>query len=196
MKKALLLCCLLLSFLGLTAQQKGRVSGVVKDAETGETLVGVAVYEPRLKSGVTTDEKGRYEIDLPMGDHVLQFSYIGFQTQEKRVRFEAKPVTLNIKLQPDITKLNEVEVTSQRTDRNVSEMAMSVQSLDMITIKKIPALMGEVEAASEGSSGFSVRGGGTDENLILLDDAPIYNASHFLGFFSVFNNDVVKEGTL
>lgn len=203
-----MLFCLLLACLGLSAQQKGRVSGVVRDAETGETLIGVAVYEPQLKAGVTTDEKGRYEMELPVGDHRLQFSYIGFKTQEKKVRFDAKPVTLNIKLQPDITKLSEVEVTSQRSDRNVSEMAMSVQSLDMITIKKIPALMGEVDviktiqllpgvqAASEGSSGFSVRGGGTDENLILLDDAPIYNASHFLGFFSVFNNDVVKEATL
>jgi hypothetical protein len=203
-----MLFCLLLACLGLSAQQKGRVSGVVRDAETGETLIGVAVYEPQLQAGVTTDEKGRYEMELPVGDHRLQFSYIGFKTQEKKVRFESKPVTLNIKLQPDITKLNEVEVTSQRSDRNVSEMAMSVQSLDMITIKKIPALMGEVDviktiqllpgvqAASEGSSGFSVRGGGTDENLILLDDAPIYNASHFLGFFSVFNNDVVKEATL
>ena len=203
-----MLFCLLLACLGLSAQQKGRVSGVVRDAETGETLIGVAVYEPQLQAGVTTDEKGRYEMELPVGDHRLQFSYIGFKTQEKKVRFESKPVTLNIKLQPDITKLSEVEVTSQRSDRNVSEMAMSVQSLDMITIKKIPALMGEVDviktiqllpgvqAASEGSSGFSVRGGGTDENLILLDDAPIYNASHFLGFFSVFNNDVVKEATL
>ena len=208
MRKCLLLFCLLLPFLGLTAQQKGRVSGVVKDADTGETLVGVAVYEPRLKTGVTTNEKGYYEIDLPLGDHLLQFSYIGFQTLEKTVNFAAKPKTLNVKLQPDVTKLSEVEVTSQKSDRNVSQMAMSVQSLDMITIKKIPALMGEVDviktiqllpgvqAASEGSSGFSVRGGGTDENLILLDDAPIYNASHFLGFFSVFNNDVVKEATL
>ncbi|MBP5573068.1 MAG: TonB-dependent receptor [Bacteroidales bacterium] len=208
MRRGFMLFCLLLACLGLSAQQKGRVSGVVRDAETGETLIGVAVYEPQLKAGVTTDEKGRYEMELPVGDHRLQFSYIGFKTQEKKVRFESKPVTLNIKLQPDITKLNEVEVTSQRADRNVSEMAMSVQSLDMITIKKIPALMGEVDviktiqllpgvqAASEGSSGFSVRGGGTDENLILLDDAPIYNASHFLGFFSVFNNDVVKEATL
>ena len=105
-------------------------------------------------------------------------------------------------------KLSEVEVSSERKDRNVTAMAMSVQTLDMITIKKIPALMGEVDviksiqllpgvqAASEGSSGFSVRGGATDQNLILLDGAPIYNASHFLGFFSVFNNDVVKDATL
>ena len=188
--------------------QKGRVLGVVRDAESGETLIGVAVYEPKLKMGVTTNEKGRYELELPEGSHRLQFSYVGFQTYETNVTIGEKPKTLNVKLQPDVTKLSEVEVTGKKPDRNVSEMAMSVQSLDMITIKKIPALMGEVDviktiqllpgvqAASEGSSGFSVRGGGTDQNLILLDDAPIYNASHFLGFFSVFNNDVVKEAKL
>ena len=202
-----MLVLLLLNVLILSAQQ-GRVTGVVRDAESGETLIGVAVFEPQLKKGVTTNEKGKYEIDLPEGTHQLQFSYVGFQTYEASVTVGQKPKTLNVKLQPELTKLNEVQVTSQKPDRNVSEMAMSVQRLDMITIKKIPALMGEVDviktiqllpgvqAASEGSSGFSVRGGGTDQNLILLDDAPIYNASHFLGFFSVFNNDVVKEAQL
>ena len=198
---------LVLSAMRVMAQQ-GRVSGVARDAQTGETLIGVAVYEPKLKVGVTTNEKGNYELELPFGNHILQFSYVGFKTVEKSIAIGQKPQTLNVRLEPDVTRLNEVQVTSQKPDRNVSEMAMSVQSLDMITIKKIPALMGEVDviktiqllpgvqAASEGSSGFSVRGGGTDQNLILLDDAPIFNASHFLGFFSVFNNDVVKEATL
>ena len=208
MNRPFLLYCLLLLSLSLTAQQRGRVSGTVRDAESGETLIGVAVYEPKFKTGVTTDEKGKYEIDLPFGNHQLQFSYVGFQTSVNNVTVGQKPQTLNVRLKPDVERLSEVQITSQKPDRNVSEMAMSVQTLDMITIKKIPALMGEVDviktiqllpgvqAASEGSSGFSVRGGGTDQNLILLDDAPIYNASHFLGFFSVFNNDVVKEATL
>ncbi|MBO6026710.1 MAG: TonB-dependent receptor [Bacteroidales bacterium] len=208
MKRLLLSLCLLLVAYSLVAQQRGCVSGVVRDAESGETLIGVAVYEPNLKAGVTTNEKGRYEISLPEGSHQLQFSYVGFQTFETKVTVGQKPKTLHVKLQPEMTTLNEVEITGQKSDRNVSEMAMSVQRLDMKTIKKIPALMGEVDviktiqllpgvqAASEGSSGFSVRGGGTDQNLILLDDAPIYNASHFLGFFSVFNNDVVKEAQL
>ena len=203
-----MLIVLSLVVLRLTAQQKGQVIGTVKDAESGETLIGVAVYEPKLKVGVTTNEKGKYALELPEGNHQLQFSYVGFQTFETNITVGQKPKTLNVKLQPEVTKLNEVEISSQKSDRNVSEMAMSVQRLDMITIKKIPALMGEVDviktiqllpgvqAASEGSSGFSVRGGGTDQNLILLDDAPIYNASHFLGFFSVFNNDVVKEAKL
>lgn len=207
MKKALSILILLVAAMSLFGQS-GRVTGVVRDAETGETLIGVAVYEPQLKKGVTTNEKGRYELDLPEGNRHLQFSYVGFKTYETGVTVGKKPKTLNVQLQPDVTNLNEVEITGKKPDRNVSEMAMSVQSLDMITIKKIPALMGEVDviktiqllpgvqAASEGSSGFSVRGGGTDQNLILLDDAPIYNASHFLGFFSVFNNDAVKEATL
>ena len=207
MKKALFILILLVAAMSLFGQS-GRVTGVVRDAETGETLIGVAVYEPQLKKGVTTNEKGRYELDLPEGNRHLQFSYVGFKTYETGVTVGKKPKTLNVQLQPDVTNLNEVEITGKKPDRNVSEMAMSVQSLDMITIKKIPALMGEVDviktiqllpgvqAASEGSSGFSVRGGGTDQNLILLDDAPIYNASHFLGFFSVFNNDAVKEATL
>ena len=209
MKKNLLIGLLVVLFAAnLCAQQKGSVTGTVRDAETGETLIGVAVLEPGLKKGVTTNEKGVYNIDLPIGNHTLQFSYLGFKTAEKHVTVGQKPTTLNVRLQPDVTKLNAVHVTGKKPDSNVSEMAMSVQTLDMITIKKIPALMGEVDviktiqllpgvqAASEGSSGFSVRGGGTDQNLILLDDAPIYNASHFLGFFSVFNNDVVKEATL
>lgn len=209
MKRLLLSVLLLLvAVLSLQAQQRGRVTGIVRDAETGESLIGVAVYEPELKVGITTDEKGKYTLDLPFGNHRLQFSYLGFQTFESKVTVGQKPQTLNVRLRQDMTQLSEVEITSQKKDRNVSEMAMSVQTLDMITIKKIPALMGEVDviktiqllpgvqAASEGSSGFSVRGGGTDQNLILLDDAPIYNASHFLGFFSVFNNDAVKEATL
>ncbi len=199
---------LLLLAYTVSAQQKGRVTGVVRDAGSGETLIGVAVYQEKLKTGVTTDEKGAYELELPFGDHLIQFSYVGYHTIVKNIHISEKPRTLNIRLEEDATTLSEVEITSRKPDDNVSKMAMSVQSLDMITIKKIPALMGEVDviktiqllpgvqAASEGSSGFSVRGGGTDQNLILLDEAPVYNASHFLGFFSVFNNDVVKEATL
>ena len=207
-KSYLFLICLLLLAFNVLAQQEGRVSGVIKDAETSETLIGVSVYVEKLQQGTTTDEKGRYELDLPLGEHMLRVSYVGYTTLNKKVTVTAKPQTVNMKLQPELEKLSEVQVTSERKDRNVTAMAMSVQTLDMITIKKIPALMGEVDviksitllpgvqSASEGSSGFSVRGGATDHNLILLDGAPIYNASHFLGFFSVFNNDVVKDATL
>lgn len=190
------------------AQSKGVISGTVRDKDSGETLIGVSIYEEKLQLGTTTDEKGRYELELPFGEHTLRVSYVGYSTINKRVNIGSKPVSLNLKLESEQKKLSEVEVTSERKDRNVTAMAMSVQTLDMITIKKIPALMGEVDviksitllpgvqSASEGSSGFSVRGGATDQNLILLDGAPIYNASHFLGFFSVFNNDAVKDATL
>ena len=207
-KIILAILCLFLLTSSALAQQKGRVSGQIKDSETNETLIGVSVYVEKLQQGTTTDERGRYELDLPLGEHTLRVSYVGYTTLNKNVNVTAKPQTLNMKLQPESEKLSEVQVTSERKDRNVTAMEMSVQTLDMITIKKIPALMGEVDviksitllpgvqSASEGSSGFSVRGGATDHNLILLDGAPIYNASHFLGFFSVFNNDVVKDATL
>ena len=200
--------CLFGLTLSAFAQQFGQIVGVVKDAESSTTLIGVSLYEEQLQLGTTTDERGHYELSLPIGEHSLRISYIGYTTVYKKVTVGTKPLTLNIKLQPVSEKLSEVQVTSERKDRNVTAMAMSVQTLDMITIKKIPALMGEVDviksitllpgvqSASEGSSGFSVRGGATDHNLILLDGAPIYNASHFLGFFSVFNNDVVKDATL
>lgn len=207
-KLVLIFVCLLGLVFSAFAQQKGQVVGSIKDAETNETLVGVSVYVEREQLGTTTDENGRYNLDLPIGEHTLRVSYVGYTTITKKVSIGTKPVTINLKLEPESEKLSEVQVTSERKDRNVTAMAMSVQTLDMITIKKIPALMGEVDviksitllpgvqSASEGSSGFSVRGGATDHNLILLDGAPIYNASHFLGFFSVFNNDVVKDATL
>ncbi len=210
MKRKLFLftVCLIGLISNILAQSKGHISGIVKDAENNESLVGVSIYVEQIKQGTTTNERGRYELDLPLGEHTLRLSYVGYGTLEKRIHVTAKPQTINFKLHPETETLSEVEVTSERKDRNVSAMAMSVQTLDMITIKKIPALMGEVDviksitllpgvqSASEGSSGFSVRGGATDQNLILLDGAPIYNASHFLGFFSVFNNDVVKDATL
>lgn len=193
----------------LCAQKVGTLSGVVADAGSRETLVGVTVFVPSTGQGTSTDLEGRYSLILPAGDYEIRFSYVGYVSQTLKIKIEAaKTLKHNVRLKQDVTMLGEVEVSGQRKDRNVTELAMSVQTLDMKVIKKIPALMGEVDviktiqllpgvqAASEGSSGFSVRGGGTDQNLILLDDAPIYNASHFLGFFSVFNNDVVKEATL
>ena len=202
-KLVFLLVCLFSLSISSFAQQNGRVVGVIKDAETNGTLIGVSIYEEKLQVGTTTDEKGHYELDMPMGEHSLvgehslRISYIGYTTLYKKVSVGTKPTTLNVKLQPESEKLSEVQVTSERKDRNVTAMSMSVQTLDMITIKKIPALMGEVDviksitllpgvqSASEGSSGFSVRGGATDHTLILLDGAPIYNASHSWLLFGV-----------
>jgi len=204
-----ILILLLLAGQTVLAQKVGTIAGKVSDAETRETLVGVTVYDGPTGLGTSTGMKGEYTLKLPVGTHEVKFSYVGYKPVMVKFVVEAnKTVKRDVRLEPDVAMLKEVEVSGRRADRNVSELAMSVQTLDMKVISKVPALLGEVDviktiqllpgvqAASEGSSGFSVRGGGTDQNLILLDEAPIYNASHFLGFFSVFNNDVVKEATL
>ena len=147
---------------------------------------------------------------MPIGDYNIEVSNVGYKTFIKKISLNNKTpnLRLNIQLPIDENELDEIVVSGRKVDANVSEAIMSSQKLKMIEIKKIPALMGEVDvikaiqllpgvqAASEGSSGFSVRGGGIDQNLILLDDATIYNASHMMGFFSVFYYDFVSEATL
>ena len=138
MKKGLwLLCCLCWAVTGMFAQTTGLVKGVVRDAESGETLIGVAVYEETLKVGTVTDNRGAFELTLPYGRHQLQFSFVGYHTLKKDITVGAKSQTLNIQLRPETTTLSEVEITSEKKDQNVSRMAMSVQTLDMITIKRI-----------------------------------------------------------
>ncbi len=205
-KSTLLL--LLTPFFFLNGYSQAVLSGIIKDANTNETLIGVSVSVKELNKGTATNEKGKYSINLPAGEFHIQVSYIGYAATEKKVTITNKNRQLNINLNADEQVLKEVVVTGRKQDANISEMLMSSQKLQMVTIKKIPALMGEVDvikavqllpgvqAAAEGSSGFSVRGGGVDQNLILLDDATIYNASHMMGFFSVFNNDAVSEATL
>lgn len=184
------------------------IYGVIKDADSGEILVGAAIYNDSLQKGTITNYNGYYDFKLNPGTYKIRFSYLGYTTIERVVTVENSRKRLNINMKMESQMLENVVVTSQKKDANVRELAMSVQKLEMVKIRKIPALMGEVDvikaiqllpgvqAASEGSSNFSVRGGSPDQNLITLDDAPVYNASHFLGFFSVFNNDVVKDATL
>ena len=199
---------LFLSIGFISAQQMNRIQGVIKDNDSHEVLSGVTVFVEELKTGTSSDANGHYEIQLPSGSYNIKFSFVGYTSETKKIEVTNSVKTLNINLKADNKILNEVVISSQRRDANVRELKMSVQTIDMVRIKKIPALMGEVDviktiqllpgvhAASEGSSGFSVRGGSPDQNLIILDDVPVYNASHFLGFFSVFNNDVVKDATL
>lgn len=204
----LILSILMLLSCSLSAQQKSGIKGSVTDASTKNVLSGVTIYVESLKQGTSTDEEGRYELTLPEGSYTISFSFIGYQSVKKEVTIEKSVKTIDISLNEDHKMLDEIVISSKRKDANVRELKMSVQTIDMVRIRKIPSLMGEVDviksiqllpgvhAASEGSSGFSVRGGSPDQNLILLDNVPIYNASHFLGFFSVFNNDVVKDATL
>jgi len=180
------------------------VSGHVKDSETGEDLFGASVLVVDLATGSVANEYGFYSISLPKGTYTLRFSYTGYESQTHKVTVE-KDIVLDISLILVSATLNEIEIRAERTDANVKAPEMSVVKMDVKTINRIPALMGEVDiikaiqllpgvqSVSEGSSGFSVRGGSPDQNLILLDEATVYNASHFLGFFSVFNNDAIKD---
>jgi hypothetical protein len=185
-------------------EKKYAISGHVKDAETGEDLIGATIFIEEISSGTVTNSYGFYTIRLPLGIYNLKYSYIGYEPVSKEIDLR-KDITFDVELVPASSQLKEVEVVAKRLDENVKKPEMSVVKMEKKTIQNIPALMGEVDvikaiqllpgvqAASEGSSGFVVRGGSPDQNLILLDEATVYNPSHFLGFFSVFNNDAVKE---
>jgi len=180
------------------------VSGHVRDAENGEELLGATILVQELKTGVVTNFYGFYSISLPPAKYSLQYSYIGYNTLVKEIDLNQN-ITLNVELSPSTEQLEEVEVKAEAPNANVIRPEMGVKKLQIKEIRKIPAFMGEVDVikaiqllpgvqtTSEGASGFSVRGGGRDQNLILLDEAPVYNASHLLGFFSVFNNDAIKD---
>jgi hypothetical protein len=211
MNHKLLLIFLLFMFLSTRAEEETDpsikrypVSGHVKDAQTGEDLFGASVLVIEIGTGTVTNEYGFYSVSLPKGQYSLRFSYTGYESQVHKLTVE-KELILDIRLNPASEILNEVEIKAERSDANIKAPEMSVVKMDVKTINKIPALMGEVDiikaiqllpgvqSVSEGSSGFSVRGGSPDQNLVLLDEATVYNASHFLGFFSVFNNDAIKD---
>jgi hypothetical protein len=180
------------------------VSGTIKDAANGEALIGVNVYHPLLKVGVSTNVYGFYSMTLPPGEHTLLVSYVGYHSVEKKLNL-TENLSLDIELKDKGNFLEEVVVSAEREDANVKSVSMSVNKVEMRTIKKMPALLGEVDvirsiqflpgvsSVGEGSSGFNVRGGAIDQNLVLLDEAPVYNSSHLMGFFSIFNPDVVKD---
>ncbi|MBU2556168.1 MAG: TonB-dependent receptor [Bacteroidetes bacterium] len=180
------------------------LSGYISDASTGEMLIGGTLYITELSGGTATNVYGYYSVRLDPGSYSLTYSYIGYNS--KQLQLDLRNDTLiNIKLSPQEMELNEVVITGESALENVRRPQMSVARLDIKNIRQIPAFMGEVDvikalqllpgvqATSEGGSGFSVRGGSPDQNLILLDEALVYNPSHLLGFFSVFNNDAVKS---
>ncbi len=200
-------------FLGGTlnsySQQKSSytISGFVKDAGNGEFSIGANVYIKELLKGVNTNQYGFYSITVEKGTYHLMVTYLGYQNFVKEIVLD-KDVRLNVELKPEAITTEEVEVVSEKSDKNISSSSVGTVKMDMEEIKKIPAFMGEVDvlktiqllpgvkSAGEGNTGFYVRGGGPDQNLILLDEAVVYNASHLLGFFSVFNGDAVKSITL
>ncbi|KAF0201260.1 MAG: tonb-dependent receptor [Bacteroidetes bacterium] len=183
------------------------ISGNIRDKESGEELPGATIYVHELKTGAVTNQYGFYSLSLIPGEYKITISFIGFSPIDKVIQMREN-FTMNFEMSPARQQLSEVVITGERPDENIRKNEMSVVRMDIKTINRIPALMGEVDiikaiqllpgvqSTSEGSSGFSVRGGSPDQNLILLDEAIVYNASHLLGFFSVFNNDAIKDVTL
>jgi len=188
-------------------QKSFSVSGYVKDAATGEVLIAASVYIKELGSGTVTNPYGFYSIGLNKGSYTIGVSYIGYNTFEQILDLNSDLI-LNIELKPEARQLEEVVISSVKKNNNVSSLETGTSQLQIESIRRIPAFMGEVDVikaiqllpgvavTSEGSSGFSVRGGASDQNLILLDEATVYNASHLIGFFSVFNNDAIKDAKL
>lgn len=185
-------------------EKKVTLTGIVTDKQNGESLIGATIYVKELKTGAVSDVYGHYSISLLPGKYTISISYIGYKTEEKIIElFENS--TWNVELVTAKSTLKEVVIMGEQAGKNVLQPEMSTVKMDIATIEKIPALFGEidiikaiqmlpgVQSVSEGSSGFSVRGGAPDQNLIILDEATVYNASHLLGFFSVFNNDAIKD---
>lgn len=191
----------------LSAQNQYTISGYVKDSASGEDLIGANVYVlENLSSGASTNVYGFYSISLAEGEYTLLSSYVGFETFSQKISVHEN-LRINILLKPK-QLLEEVVITGEHTDENVQSTDMGKVDLSIEQIKTIPVLFGEVDilktlqllpgvgGAGEGNSGFYVRGGGPDQNLILLDEAVVYNTGHLFGFFSVFNSDALKNTTL
>lgn len=180
------------------------VSGYIKGAKTGEELISASLYVNETKQGVVSNLYGFYSLTLPVGSYELVYSYIGFEDRVEQITLD-KDKRIDIELVESSSMLSEVTITAEEVDENVESTQMSRVNVDIEVVKRMPALFGEVDvikaiqlipgvkALGEGTSGFYVRGGNADQNLVLLDEAPIYNASHLLGFFSSFNPDAIKD---
>ncbi len=196
----LLVACSTFSF----GQEKYTVNGYLRDGSNGETLIGANVFIKELATGANSNEYGFYSISLPQGKYTIEYSYLGFETIIQTVNL-SQDQKIDIEFQPEGIEIEEIVITGEAENANVSEVEMSANKLDIATIQKMPTLLGEVEvlrsiqllpgvsSVGEGASGFNVRGGSIDQNLVLLDEAPVYNSSHLFGFFSVFNPDAVKD---
>lgn len=179
------------------------IDGIVKDKSSGEPLPGATILIEETNQGYVADKDGRFHFSILKGEYSFSVSFVGYKTNKTKIA-ASKHLQIEIKLSND-TRLDEVIVTAKAADINITNLNMGVERLSIGEIKKMPALMGEVDvikaiqllpgvqATSEGSSGFSVRGGSPDQNLILLDNTTVYNASHLMGFFSIFNNDVIND---
>lgn len=189
-------------------KQSYSFSGIIRNSETGETLIGASVIVKELKSvGASSNAYGFYSITLPEGTYTVFVQYLGFKTTIDSVKLD-RDMTINFRLVPEPIKEGEVVVSGERSNTNVTSTNIGSNSLQVKQVEAVPVLFGEkdimktiqllpgIEAAGEGSTGFYARGGSSDQNLILLDEAPVYNPAHILGFLSVFNSDAIKDVTV
>lgn len=193
------LCCTL-----LLSAQTVTISGYVRDAANGEDLIGVSIYTENPRYGTVTNAYGFYSLSVPAGTYTVVYSYLGYAPLRLTVDLKSN-TTRTVNLEVETEQLQEVEVTDKRIEDKLTKPQMSVAELSAKEIKKIPQFLGEVDivrtltllpgisTVGEGANGFNVRGGNVDQNLILLDDAPVFNSSHLFGFFSIFNGDAVKD---
>lgn len=191
-------------FQNLEAQDKYTIRGTITDGKNNETLIGVNIIVPELQTGTITNEYGFYSITLPSGTYTIQISYLGFKSVSETITLNEN-MNKSFSLVESAESLDEVVITEDIEKLNIKKPQMSVNSLSIKTIKQIPVVLGEVDViraitllpgvtnAGEGASGFNVRGGAADQNLILLDEATIFNSSHLFGLFSVFNPDAIKD---
>ena len=189
----------------LFAQENYTISGIVKEAENGETTFGASVFLKGTTIGAVSNEYGFYSITAPKGNYTLVVSYIGFADVTQEITLDQN-FKINFEIKEDATQLDEIVISSEEPERvSLRSPQMSVSKVKVSTIKKMPVVLGEVDIVKaiqvlpgvtntgEASGGFNVRGGAVDQNLVLLDEAIIYNTSHLLGFFSVFNADAIKD---
>ena len=186
------------------AQRKINIKGYIKDMASGEDLIGATVSIEMLETGTTTNIYGYYSLSLPPGYHALNIQYVGYEQLELTARFE-RDTTLDLELSPYPVTLQEVVVSAKSREDRLNSLQMGVHKMSPKEIEVLPVLFGEkdilktlqllpgIQATNEGNSGFYVRGGNLDQNLVLLDEATVYNPSHLLGLFSIFNPDAVKD---
>lgn len=208
MNRFIISLIIILFSLAASAQQKNTISGTITDAATGETLIGATILIKELpNTGTTCNDYGYYSITLPEGQYTLEVSFISFIKVVRSVNLN-KNKKINIKLEEDTSVLDEVVISTEKKNENIVSEKMGVEQMKIRDIKKIPVLFGEqdiiktlaltpgVKTTGDGNGGMFVRGGNNSQNLILLDEATVYNSSHLMGFFSTFNSDAIKDLTL
>lgn len=203
-KNTFTIVLILLLSVSLQAQKKFTISGIIADEKNKETLIGVSLFVQETKTGLVTNEYGFYSITLPEGEYTLLINYMGYQTVTEKIKLN-QDLKKNFYLSVSSQQLDEVVIVDNKKRVDIRKPEMSVNKLTIQEIKEMPVIFGEVDVlksiltlpgvtnAGEGQSGFNVRGGGADQNLVLLDESTIYNSSHLFGLFSVFNPDAIKD---